>query len=149
MDLNSRRTIYLPVDRNRPISALTLYDFVDSTTSTTQRNETYIAPQALYLMNDKFFDERAAAFAKLLLERAGATDEQRIEEAALRAWGRRPSADEMADLRGYLDSYPAAEASRTEAAKVAAEPANDAPAPDAWVSLCRLVLASSNFLYVD
>ena len=138
MDDSLRRTLYLPVDRNQPATMMALADFVDSTTSAASREETYTAPQALYLMNNDFFDQRAQAFAQRLLQLEGLSDQQRIEQAVVRAWGRRATAAETEQLSAFLASYP----------RESAPPA-EAEAPAEWVSLCRLLLASNNFFYID
>ncbi len=135
MDESMRRTLYLPVDRNQPATMMALADFVDSTTSAARREETYIAPQALYLMNNDFFEQRARTFAARLLESAGLTDRERIEQAVRQAWGRPAETAELDDLSRFVASYPSR---RTESA-----------APTGWVSLCRLLLASNNFFYID
>ena len=135
MDESMRRTLYLPVDRNQPATMMALADFVDSTTSAARREETYIAPQALYLMNNEFFEQRARTFAARLLEPAGLTDRERIERAVRQAWGRPAETAELDDLSRFVASYPS---QRTEP-----------EAPAGWVSLCRLLLASNNFFYID
>jgi hypothetical protein len=136
MDDSLRRTLYLPVDRNQPATMMALADFVDSTTSSAGREETYTAPQALYLMNNDFFDQRARAFAKRLLGGEGMTERQRIERAVVLAWGRQASAAETEQINAFLAAYPRQGPAPSEA-------------PAEWVSLCRLLLASNNFFYVD
>jgi hypothetical protein len=135
MDEHFRRTVYLPVDRNNLATMMVLFDFTDSTTSTGQRGETYIAPQALYLMNNDFFRDRAVTFAKRLLKDPAASDRERIEEGVLRAWGRPASGEETTEMLAFLSGHP----KRADSQKI----------PAAWVSLCRVLLESNNFVYVD
>jgi len=131
MDEHFRRTMYLPVDRNGLATMMALYDFADSTTATGQRGETYIAPQALYLMNNDFFQQQAAVFAKRLRDTPEMTDQQRIEQGILRAWGRPASAEETQQMLAFLAGYPGGN--------------QDA----AWTTLGRLLLESNHFFYVD
>jgi hypothetical protein len=136
MDEHLRRTLYLPVDRNSLATMMVLFDFADSTTSTAQRGETYIAPQALYLMNNAFFEKRAANLAKLLLNKQDLSDKDRIAYGVLRAWGRPAEPEEVEQFLSFVAKHPAGQAS------------GDKPSP-AWIALCRLLLASNNFFYID
>jgi hypothetical protein len=131
MEEHFRRTVYLPVDRNALATPLVLFDFADSTTATGQRGETYIAPQALYLMNNDFFRQRAAAFAARLKALPELTDRERIEQAVLRAWGRPASAEETRQLLDFLAGYPKGDQD------------------GAWATVARLLFESNNFFYVD
>ncbi|MGH9627034.1 MAG: hypothetical protein ACRD7E_01530, partial [Bryobacteraceae bacterium] len=83
-----------------------------------------------------FLSKRAAAFAKLPLEKKELTDQDRIGYAAMRAWGRPLSAEETEEMLGFLAEYPEG----TSAA--------DGP-PAEWVAFCRLLLVSNNFFYID
>ncbi|HEU0123139.1 MAG TPA: DUF1549 and DUF1553 domain-containing protein [Bryobacteraceae bacterium] len=131
MDEHFRRTVYLPVDRNGLATPMVLFDFVDSTTATGQRGETYIAPQALYLMNNDFFQQQAAAFAKRLRDTPDLTDAQRIEQGILRAWGRPASEEETKQFLEFLTKYP------------------NGNQEAAWNTVGRLLLESNTFFYVD
>jgi hypothetical protein len=135
MDEHFRRTLYLPVDRNNLATMMVLFDFADSTTSTGQRGETYIAPQALYLMNNDFFRERAVTFAKRLLQPPDATDRARIEDGVLRAWGRHASPEETDELLAFVRNHPRS--------------SEHLDVPAGWVALSRLLLESNNFFYID
>jgi hypothetical protein len=137
MDEHLRRTLYLSIDRNNLANMMVLFDFADSTTATGQRGETYVAPQALYLMNDDFVHKRAVTFAKLLVDKYKEdADSDRIEKAILRAWGRPAAPDEVEQLKDFLSKYPQQDA------------AGDGP-PPAWIALSRLLLVSNNFFYID
>ena len=135
MDEHFRRTLYLPVDRNGIASMMMLFDFPDSTTSTGKRGETYIAPQALYLINNDFFRQQALAFTRRLLEAPDITSQARIEHGILRAWGRPASQTETEQLTAFLDGYPKRK--------------DEDGVPASWLALGRLLLESNNFFYVD
>ena len=133
-DRSRRRTVYIPVYRNKLPPDLTLFDFANSTTSLGQRSQSTIAPQGLYLMNSGFVDTRARALARSLLAEPGPSDRQRLAEAYWTVLARPPSEEEAERLLAFLSRYPldGSEASVT-----------------AWTGLCRVLLASNGFHYVN
>ena len=91
---SKRRTVYLPLRRSNLPSLLNLFDFGDATTTCEGRSLTNTAPQALFMMNSKFVEDRSAALAK---ELGGHVDllYQRILD-------RLPTAAEKDDALGYV-----------------------------------------------
>ena len=91
---SKRRTVYLPLRRSNLPSLLNLFDFGDATTTCEGRAETNTAPQALFMMNSKFVEDRSSALAK---ELGGHVDllYQRILD-------RLPTAAEKDDALGYV-----------------------------------------------
>lgn len=132
-DVSRRRSIYLNVNRTALPEPMVLNDFVDSTTSAGERPETITAPQALFLMNSPFVAARASAFARKLLADSSLSSQDRIRKAALSAWTREPSDSDLQRLTTYIENYPAG---------------TENPAA-AWESLCRYLLSSNRFHYVD
>jgi hypothetical protein len=128
-----RRTVYLPLIRNKMPNVLKLFDFVDSTTCTGKRNETNIAPQALYMMNSKFVHERAESFAQFLLADKTLEDKSRIERAYWKALTRKPTSTEVREMFDYIGDYP----------KNPTAVAEDKQ--EAWQSFCRILMASNEF----
>ena len=120
-----RRTLYLPLMRNKLPNLLGLFDFGDATTTTGQRSATNVAPQALYLMNSAF----AQRAAERLADRLEGSVPDRIERAYQLALARPPSSAEVERAARYV---------RARAA--------DRPA---WASLCKLLLASNEFHHVE
>ncbi len=133
-DNTRRRTVYLPLRRSNLATLLTLYDYGDATTSTEVREQTNVAPQALYMMNSKFVTERSTALAAQLLA-SETSDDRRIARAYLTVIGRGPAADEAAMARDYLSRFPG-------------RPDNDEGRRMAWASLCRTLIASNDFIYI-
>ncbi|MBI1898483.1 MAG: PSD1 domain-containing protein [Acidobacteria bacterium] len=121
---SKRRTVYLPLRRSNLPSLLNLFDFGDATTTTEARARTNVAPQALFMMNSRFVEERAAGLAKRLAARKDLDDRARLAEAYLITLARRPEAQEVASALDYI---------RTAG----------------WESYCRILLASNEFVYVD
>jgi hypothetical protein len=121
-DNSRRRTIYLPLRRSNLPSVLTLFDFGDATTTGEGRSRTNVAPQALYMMNSTFVADRARGLAKLIDATAG--DRPRVEKLYLMTLGRIPSNDEISDALEYVQR-------------------------STWESLCRVLIASNDFVYVN
>ncbi|MFN0104175.1 MAG: PSD1 and planctomycete cytochrome C domain-containing protein [Bryobacteraceae bacterium] len=130
-DDSKRRTVYLPLRRSNLSTLLTLFDFGDATTSTEAREQTNVAPQALYMMNSKFVAERAGALEGLL--RSETDEAARVKRAWATVLGRDPESRELSWGLAYLAGFP----------KLAK---NDAAA---WASLCRALMASNEFIYVQ
>ena len=124
-DDSARRSVYLPLMRNKLPNLLGLFDFGDATTANGKRSVTNVAPQALYLMNSDFANETATGTAAAL----GRTGGERIGLAYRRVLGRPPT-DEENDL---ASRYVGAGADQGEA----------------WASLCKMLLASNEFHYVE
>ena len=141
-EASMRRTVYLPLYRNRLPKLLSLFDFVDSTSSTGQRSQTNIAPQGLFVMNSKFFDGRARGFAERLLDRPSGADAARVDRAYLMALARKPTSDELQFSLDYVRNYPS-----SSLQKISGETTDHQLT--AWQGLCRILMASNEFHYVD
>jgi hypothetical protein len=133
-DDSKRRTVYLPLRRSNLSTLFTLFDFGDATTSTEIREQTNVAPQALYMMNSKFVTERSRALASKLLK-SGTDDAGRVREAWETVLGRAPAAGEVRGSLAYMAGFPKL-------------PGNDEGRLLAWASLCRTLIASNDFIYV-
>jgi hypothetical protein len=132
-DNSRRRTVYLPLRRSNLPSLLTMFDFGDATTSNEARAQTNVAPQALYMMNSGFVDDRARSLARDLLGREPDAA-QRISRAWFRILGREPAAGETRAALDYIAGFPRA--------------GGNGGALRAWTSFCRSLIASNEFLYV-
>ena len=134
-----RRTVYLPVVRSAVYDVLQTLDFPDPSVPAGQRPTTVVPTQALLMLNGGLVDRAAEAFAKSLLAAPG-DDPARVVEAYRRAFGRAPTTAELDRVATYL--------TRSEAA---ADPTL-APAERrlrAWRGLCRVLLASNEFVFVE
>ena len=135
-DETRRRTVYLPIYRNRMPTMLTLFDFADPAASIAARPKTSVAPQGLYFMNSDFVQERARALASHLLQSDEAGDSGRIEKAYWLALTRKPDPQEVDEMLEYIAAYPVR------------ENATDSRL-ERWQSFCRLLLASNEYNYVN
>ena len=133
---SKRRTVYLPLRRSNLPSLLNLYDFGDATTPSEGRSSTNVAPQALFMMNSRFIADRSSELARKLAS-TEADDRQRIVDAYLWMLDRKPSEEEIQDMLNYKRGYD------RKVAQSSGVPWN------AWQSLCRILISSNGFIYVD
>jgi mono/diheme cytochrome c family protein len=131
-----RRTVYLPLRRANLPTLLNLFDFGDATTTSGKRQLTNVATQALFWLNSEFLYERAQNFAKSLLDQKEMSDVARIETAFARILNRRPDKGEVDQALNYVAGFKQ---------KFAGEKADQR----AWQSLCRVLMSSNDFVYVD
>jgi hypothetical protein len=116
---SKRRTVYLPLRRSNLPSLLNLFDFGDATTTCEGRALTNTAPQALFMMNSAFVNDRSAALAKELTGR--------VDLIYQRILDRLPTASERDEALQYVEKT----------------------GEKGWQSLCRILLSSNEFIYVD
>ncbi|MEX1095836.1 MAG: DUF1553 domain-containing protein [Planctomycetales bacterium] len=129
-----RRSVYLPVLRNRLHELLFVFDFANPNMISGRRNVSTLATQALYLMNSPFVQEQSQAAAKRLLAREGLDREGRIVRACAETLGRPPTADEKRLFFAFLE-----------------ETGSDSPADltAAWASIYHSLFACVDFRYLD
>ncbi len=141
-DYNSpRRAVYLPVVRSSLYDFFTAFDFGDPSVLQGRRDSTTVAPQALFMMNGGLMLRESRRMAERLLADAALNDAGRIRGAFMRAYGRAPRPEESARLLEFVRRV---EASLADRVADAAE-----RRLRAWQSACRVVLAASEFIYVD
>ncbi len=131
-----RRSIYMPVVRTAIYRIFGGFDFGDASDSVGARSETVVPRQALLMMNSPFVEEAALGFAQQLLELEGASAADRVDTAFARAYGRPADDVEIEDSLAFLDRM------RARA------PADDAEI-FAWTRLCHVILAASEFIYIN
>jgi mono/diheme cytochrome c family protein len=131
-----RRTVYLPLRRANLPTLLNLFDFGDATSMSGKRLLTNVSTQALFWLNSEFLTDRSGEVAQSLLAQNGATDATRVESLYLRVLNRQAEKDEVEQALKYVTAF------KQKAADEKAE-------TKAWQSLCRVVMASNDFLYVD
>ena len=138
MDPNQsrRRTIYLFLRRSNLPNLMTLFDFGDATTTNPKRFQTSVAPQALYMMNSGFVEERARSLAQKLLEDDRMDEVGRIGKAHRVVLGKRPRTEQIEIALNFLEAYPSAKPGLEGRLQ-------------AWTSFCRTLIASNDFIYVN
>lgn len=153
-----RRSIYMPVVRTAVYPIFGGFDFGDASDSVGDRSETVVPRQALLMMNSPFVQEAALGFAKQLLEIEDADAAERIDTAFVRAYGRPADDVEIADSLAFLDEMRSC-ASDTGCARgsgrtlgaPASSPASASADAElyAWTRLAHVILAASEFIYIN
>ncbi|MCY3932577.1 MAG: PSD1 and planctomycete cytochrome C domain-containing protein [Acidobacteria bacterium] len=153
-----RRSIYMPVVRTAVYPIFGGFDFGDASDSVGDRSETVVPRQALLMMNSPFVEEAALGFAQQLLEIEDADAADRIDTAFVRAYGRPADATEIADSLAFLDEMRSC-ASDTGCARgsgrtlgaPASSPASASADAElyAWTRLSHVILAASEFIYIN
>jgi hypothetical protein len=136
----NRRTVYLMTQRLARHPYLAIFDGPDTNSSSEARTHSTVPLQALYLMNNPFVQDQAAALAERLIA-SGNDPVERIRRAYKLAWGRSPEPGESDRALEFLRACGLSLASSTQS-----PPARER---DAWTSLAKILLAANEFLYVD
>jgi len=98
------RSVYLPNLRGATIDALGVFDAPDAATVEGDREETSVATQALFMMNNEDVLRASDAMGTRLLALDG-TERERISHAYRLALGRAPSSSEAQAVSRFLDRY--------------------------------------------
>ena len=125
-----RRTLYLMSARTGANTSDfgRLFNRADPGSMVAQRDQSVVAPQALFFLNDPFVSGAAEALAGRVLREAPANTEARIQRLYAIALGRPPTRSEI-DLGTQV-----------------LVPDGD---PDSWERYCLLILCTNEFLYID
>ena len=138
---SNRRSIYLPVVRSALYDVFTAFDFADPSTLAGQRDQTTVAPQALFMMNSSFVLDQVRVLAAQMTQRKDLELPTRLRQLYQLSYSRDPSEGEVARAVGYLDRIKTTlQQSGVAASEVELR---------AWVSLCRALLSANEFIYVE
>jgi hypothetical protein len=127
---NPRRTIYLPVVRSAVNDYLNAFDFGDPSVMRGQRDRTTIAPQALFLMNSSLAAEQSESLARRLLEIAD--ESARVTALFETLYARPPEGQEITVCLDFVSER--------------GQPTSEL---EAWKALCRAMMASNEFYFID
>jgi hypothetical protein len=133
------RSVYLPARRLGKHPYMELFDGPDTNECTARRRVSTVPLQALFWMNSDFVRENARGLARRVMAASPETA-ARIRAAYELAFGRPPTKKESADLARYVEAYEASVESGAEPEERELR---------AWTSLCRILLSSNEFVYVD
>ena len=127
-DINShRRTLYLMTIRSDRSNYRMLFDAADPTAIADHRIDSTVAPQALFLMNDPFVLNRAAALSARVQAQHLPDNRARVDWIYRKLFNRPPTAKEIAIARSILAI------------------GNE----EEWQQYCQLLLCSNEFAYID
>ncbi len=140
---NPRRTIYLPIVRSSVFDYLNAFDFGDPSVMRGQRDRTTIAPQALYLMNSNLAAEQAESLAGSLLM----VDDHaaRVCQLFETLFARLPDDAETSACLEFVARYSEQQEPTTGSDTDPAAAGELA----AWKALCRSLMASNEFYFID
>jgi cytochrome c553 len=139
---SNKRSVYLPVIRSSVYDVLQAFDFADPSAMNGNRKTTTVAPQALFMMNSDLAHEQTAHMAtSLLTDPANADDAARVHAFYREALGRPPTAKETARALTFIQN--------AEAMPDLKDQPPDQRRQSAWQSLCKAIIASNEFIYVE
>ena len=167
VDTNTpRRAVYVKSFRNTPDAFMAVFDIANGLQSTSERTSTTTPVQSLLMINGDYPLGRAKKFAERIAK-AHSTPQEQVIAAIEMAWGRKPTADELAWSLGFLTSSaptpgePSLTATATEPAVPGGEesqvPAGDnekkEPPLDKHkerlIDFCHILFNSNEFLYIE
>lgn len=128
-----RRSVYLFARRNLPFPFFASFDRPSANASCARRNRSTTAPQALFLLNSELTRDAAERLAEAVRREHPGDRPAQVAAAFRRTLGRAPGAEQREAATGLLD--------RLED--------NVQEGPDPLVELCRGLLNTNAFLYVD
>jgi len=138
---SNRRSLYLPVVRSALYDVFTAFDFGDPTVMNGDRPTTTVAPQALFMMNSALVLEHTKAMAGALLAHSELDDNGRIQLAYETCYGRSATPAEALRAQEFLKRLQPL---------YAAQPPNGVTVQQrAWQSLCKALIASNEFIYIE
>lgn len=149
------RSVYLPSPRGFAVDSLDVFDAPDASVVAGDRDETSVATQALFMMNNEDVLRAADALAGELLAFEG-TERERIERAYRLTLGRKPTSSEAQAISRFLREYERmspeperetgrrrwrARRDREEAPALAVQP----PERAAWSALAQSLFQTAEF----
>ena len=124
-----RRTIYGFIDRLNLPGLYRTFDFPDPSTTSPRRDQTTVAPQALFLMNHPFTIEVARSMlARPISPSVSDTDALRSTAVSVGLWA---TPSERGGVHEIRDSLPALDD------------------PGRWQSFAQAILMANEFVFVD
>ena len=135
----NRRTVYLPVIRSALYEVLQAFDFPDPSVTVGNRASTTVATQALVMMNSDLVATYARYLADATLSAEEDDDRRRIGYVFRRTLSRPPTEQETTHALDFV-----AQAERSWSAHDGTDPTRFA-----WRSLCRVLIGSNEFIYVE
>ncbi|HZW29472.1 MAG TPA: PSD1 and planctomycete cytochrome C domain-containing protein [Isosphaeraceae bacterium] len=125
----NRRTVYGFIDRLNLPGLYRTFDFPDPNATSPRRDQTTVAPQALFLMNHPFAVDAARALIARPEVAAARDPDDKVNQLYRLIYGRAPGVDEVAMAREFL--------------------AGSAVGTDSWRALAQALLMANEFVFVD
>jgi hypothetical protein len=119
---------------------LAIFDGPDTNSTTDTRSTSTVPLQALFFLNNPFFQNQAKRFAERIIAAANEPG-ARIQLAFEIAVGRLPTEAELDTLLNYVNQL-------TAEIRTLSEPGEDVEL-EAWTSVTRTILTANEFVYID
>ena len=137
-EASRRRSIYFTVKRSELMKSLQRFDAPDALQGMGRRQTTTVAPQALFILNNKQVTSYAESFARRIKSVTTAELTRAVDNAFLVAVSRVPRPDERTQMVGFVKN------------RMAMLSASQDPEPQHALSdLCHLLLCCNEFIYVE
>jgi Protein of unknown function (DUF1553)/Protein of unknown function (DUF1549)/Concanavalin A-like lectin/glucanases superfamily len=130
-----RRSLYLPVVRDRGYPVFGIFDVANSSVCTAKRTPTVVSHQALFFLNSPLVKETARALATQLKEIPGEDLQSRIRWTYERVLQRVPTPFETNRAERFLAT----------ASSLVSRDHRD----EVWDAFCQTLLSANEFLYLD
>ena len=128
-----RRSVYLPIVRDRVFDVFTLFDFANPSVGTAKRTPTVVSHQALFFLNSPMVKASSAALAESLCTQPALRPGDRVNRACQRAFGRPATGEETAGALAFIARI-----------RRGNDPASERTA---WAAWCQVLFAANEFLY--
>jgi len=132
---SQRRSVYLPVFRNKIEEMLSVFNFPDPNLVQGQRTSTTLATQALYMMNHPKMLAFSESTAKRVLDLPDQTRQQRLDWLYRFSVGRLPTESEVKLCTNYLNA--------------ATSDQQNIDQVETWSILCQTIFCSIDFRYIE
>jgi len=137
LDGNGRRSIYMEVRRNFLEPMMTTFDRPIPFSTFGKRDVTNVPSQSLIIMNDPFVSQQAEIMAKKLLAERELSFEEKVSWLYLRAFSRKPVAEELKKVKDFMTMLQNMETS-TETDKEL----------ELWKQYCHSIFNLKEFIYL-
>lgn len=140
-DIKNRRSVYLPLKRERPageLEILSAFDFPHPSEITGVRANTTVATQALFLTNAPFVKHQADALSERLANEFPVDDRSRIRQLYLLTIGCPANDDEIQTALSFLEACSQDPGFNSDKLNARSR---------AWTQLCHAMLSSNRFLF--
>jgi hypothetical protein len=139
---SNRRSIYLPVVRSALYDVFSAFDFADPNVISGTRQSTVVASQALFMMNSQLVAKQMKKLADQLLADDQLSDGDRVRVLFQSAFSRVSTGSETARAIGFVKEY--------QRRWAVADPDRMAESHQrAWQALCRAIVGTNEFVFVD
>ena len=134
----NHRSVYLLTQRLFRHSLLGLFDSPDRNTSTSRRDTSNVPAQALFLMNSPFIQQQATALAQRVIAESN-DDNHRVDQLYQLVYSRPVQDAARHEILKFLEQH----------RKTANGTQPSGAVPREYVALCRTLVTSNEFFFID